>query len=81
MGETIGCVGGGEAGREESYPSRGQSLAVRVWAHGQGTVEPYTSIWSTVSALEGGRETERHSVLFFLNGNENIHILIKLTLK
>lgn len=38
--------------REESYPSRGQSLAVRVWAHGQGTVEPYTSICTTVSALE-----------------------------
>lgn len=65
MGETIGCVGGGEAGREESYPSRGQSLAVRVWAHGQGTVEPYTSIWSTVSALEGGERNRKTFSTFF----------------
>lgn len=78
MGETNGCVGGGEAGRDESYPSRGQSLAVRVWAHGQGTVEPHTSIWSTVSALEGGGEKQKNIQYFFLkNGNENIHILIK----
>lgn len=65
MGETIGCVGGGEAGRDESYPSRGQSLAVRVWAHGQGTVEPYTSIWSTVSALEGGEKQKDIQYFFF----------------
>lgn len=49
--------GGGE-GRGESYPSRGQSLAVRVGAHGQGAVEPHTSICSAVSALEE-REKKR----------------------
>lgn len=53
---------GGEAGRSESYPSRGQSLAVRVRAHGQGTVEPHTSICSTVSALE---EEEREILSMF----------------
>lgn len=45
-------MGVGGEGRGESYPSRGQSLAVRVGAHGQGTVEPHTSICSAVSALE-----------------------------
>lgn len=48
-----------KTGRDESYPSRGQSLAVRVWAHGQGTVESHTSICSNVSALEEERERER----------------------
>lgn len=52
---------GQKPGRDESYPSRGQSLAVRVWAHGQGTVEPHTSICSTVSALEE-EEREREKV-------------------
>lgn len=42
-----------------SYPSGRQSLAVRVGAHGQGAVEPHTSVCGRVSALQGrekGRE-------------------------
>lgn len=55
-------VGRGERG--ESYPSRWQSLAVRVWAHGQGTVEPYPSICSTVSGLELEKEREKEKKSF-----------------
>lgn len=51
-GAGVGLGGLDKVGRNESYPSRGQSLAVRVWAHGQGTVEPDTSVCSTVSVLE-----------------------------
>lgn len=56
-----------KTGRDESYPSRGQSLAVRVWAHGQGTVESHTSIRSNVSALEEEEEREREfqNTVFF----------------
>lgn len=61
----------GEAERDESYPSRGQSLAVRVWAHGQGIVEPHTSICSTKSALEEERERDGVSA-DFLHFTDNV---------
>lgn len=54
--------GGGEV--SESYPSRGQPLAIRVGAHGQWTVEPHASICSTVSALERRGRRGRVSVHF-----------------
>lgn len=50
---------GGWGARHDSYPSRGQSLAIRVRAHGQGTVEPYSSICCTVSALERQKEKNK----------------------
>lgn len=49
MQRCDGGVGWGE--KDESYPSRGQPLAIRVWAHGQGTVEPHASVCSSVSVL------------------------------
>ncbi len=70
-GQGVREQGWEKAGRDESYPSRGQSLAVRVWAHGQGTVEPHTSICSTVSALEEEREREILSVFYSLPFTEN----------
>lgn len=63
-GEGEGVRGGERAERDGSYPSRGQSLAVRVWAHGQGTVEPHTSICSSVSALEEEKERETFLSIF-----------------
>lgn len=54
----------GEATRDKSYSSRGQSLAVGVWAHRQGTVEPYPSIRGAVSGLE--RQKEKHFKSVFL---------------
>lgn len=57
-GELRGDVGEEEGGG--SYPSRGQSLAVGVGAHGQGAVEPHASVCGRVSALQGReREGER----------------------
>lgn len=61
--------GGWGGSRGESYPSRGQSLAVRVWAHGQGTVESHTSICSTVSVLEGEIEREKESAYLSIFGS------------
>lgn len=55
-GELRGDVGEEEGGG--SYPSRGQSLAVGVGAHGQGAVEPHASVCGRVSALQG-RERKR----------------------
>lgn len=58
MQGKLGAWGDGGV-RDDSYPSRGQSLAIRVRAHGQGTVEPYSSICSTVSALERQKENNK----------------------
>lgn len=53
--------------RNDSYPSRGQPLAIRVWAHGQGTVEPHASISGRVSVLWRQKDNNLIDSLDFIN--------------